>query len=108
MRTLFAPASGPVLRSWRLTRVQTATCGSAGEEVPAELLAQIQLYQNATNLADRPGDSPASRAELRSLLAPPYRGRRSCTWRMITMAGCSASRGSASTARSTMNWRTAL
>jgi GNAT superfamily N-acetyltransferase len=76
VRTLFAPASGPVLRSWRLTRVQTATCRSEGEEVPAEVLAQIQVCQNAADLADRPGDPPASRAELRSLLAPPYRGRR--------------------------------
>ncbi|MBR7830961.1 GNAT family N-acetyltransferase [Actinospica sp. MGRD01-02] len=77
MRTLFAPASGPVQRSWRLTRVQTASCGGGAEpEVPAELLAQIQVCQNAADLADRPGDPPASRAELRSLLAPPFRGRR--------------------------------
>jgi GNAT superfamily N-acetyltransferase len=77
VRTLFAPASGPIQRSWRLTRVQTSACGGGAEpEVPAELLAQIQVCQNAADLADRPGDPPASRAELRSLLAPPFRGRR--------------------------------
>ena len=74
VRTLFAPAAGPALRPWRVTRVQTAA--AAGQELPAELLAQIQVCQNAADLADRPGDPPASRAELRSLLAPPYRGRR--------------------------------
>lgn len=71
MRTLFAPV-GSAVRPWRLTRVQT----SAQDKIPDELLAQILACQNAADLADRPGDPMTSRAELRSLLAPPYRGRR--------------------------------
>jgi len=76
VRTLFAPAAGPAVRSWRLTRVQTSCSTDARDELPAELLGQILACQNAADLADRPGDPATSRAELRSLLAPPYRGRR--------------------------------
>jgi GNAT superfamily N-acetyltransferase len=75
VRTLFAPAA-PAVRPWRLTRVQTSACTSAAEGLPGELLGQILACQNAADLADRPGEPLTSRAELRSLLAPPYRGRR--------------------------------
>ena len=75
VRTLFASA-GPAVRPWRLTRVQTSTSSGEHDELPGELLEQILGCQNAADLADRPGDPLTSRAELRSLLAPPYRGRR--------------------------------
>ena len=75
VRTLFAPA-GSAARPWRVTRVRTATSTCDQDELPGELLEQVLTCQNAADLADRPGDPPTSRAELRSLLAPPYRGRR--------------------------------
>jgi GNAT superfamily N-acetyltransferase len=39
-------------------------------------LSWLLACQNAADLADRPGEPPASPAELRGLLVPPYRGRR--------------------------------
>lgn len=55
-----------------MSRVQTY----AQRDVPPHLLGALLACQNAADLADRPGDPPTSHAELRSLLAPPYRGRR--------------------------------
>jgi GNAT superfamily N-acetyltransferase len=40
------------------------------------LFHALLACQHAADLADRPGDPPTAAAELRSLLAPPYRGHR--------------------------------
>ena len=66
---MFAPVAPP--RPWR---VAVAEPGPAGPG-PAEL-GLLLACQNAADAADRPGDSPTGLAELRSLLIPPYRGRR--------------------------------
>ena len=72
MRTpLFAPA-GAAPRPWRVTRVQTP----AHAPLAADLVEAVLACQNAADLADRPGEPPTSRSELRSQLAPPYRGHR--------------------------------
>lgn len=68
--TLFAPA--PAARPWHVTRVRTCAHGA----LPAELVEALLACQNAADLADRPGEPPTCRAELRALLAPPFRGRR--------------------------------
>ena len=68
---LFAPA-GAAPRPWRVTRVQTP----AHAPLAADLVEAVLACQNAADLADRPGEPPTSRSELRSQLAPPYRGQR--------------------------------
>lgn len=66
---MFAPVAPP--RPWR---VAVAEPGSAGPG-PAEL-GLLLACQHAADAADRPGDTPTGLTELRSLLIPPYRGRR--------------------------------
>lgn len=58
-------------RHWR---VLTHEVGPRGPG--PELLECVRACQNAAELADRPGEPPSGEAELRGLLAPPYRGRR--------------------------------
>ena len=72
VRTLFAPAAAAAARHWRVIRVPAPAAG----EVSPRLLEQLLACQNAADLVDRPGDPPTGRAELRSLLAPPFRGHR--------------------------------
>ena len=48
--------------------------GPGGPE--PQLFHALLACQHAADLADRPGDPPTAPAELRSLLAPPYRGHR--------------------------------
>ncbi|HZU58971.1 MAG TPA: GNAT family N-acetyltransferase [Actinocrinis sp.] len=69
MRGLFAPTCAP--RQWRVTALELGPGG-----LPAAELSWLLACQNAADLADRPGEPPASPAELRGLLVPPYRGRR--------------------------------
>jgi len=69
VRVVFAPVAPP--RPWR---VAVAEPGPAGPG-PAELRLLLAC-QNAADLADRPGDTPTSLAEIRALLIPPYRGQR--------------------------------
>lgn len=69
MRGLFAPICAP--RQWRVTALELGPGG-----LPAAELSWLLACQNAADLADRPGEPPASPAELRGLLVPPYRGRR--------------------------------
>ena len=69
--TLFAPAASAA-RPWRVTRVRTSAHGALAPELVEDLLA----CQNAADLADRPGDPPTCRGELRAQLVPPFRGRR--------------------------------
>jgi GNAT superfamily N-acetyltransferase len=71
---LFAPA-GAASRPWRLTRVQTCAHGPLAPLAP-ELLEAVLACQNAADLADRPGEPPTCRSELRSQLAPPFCGSR--------------------------------
>jgi GNAT superfamily N-acetyltransferase len=69
VRGLFA--STCQIRPWRVTALEVGPGGPG----PAEL-SWLLACQNAADLADRPGEPPASPAELRGLLVPPYRGRR--------------------------------
>ena len=69
MRGLFAPAC--LTRQWRVTALELGPAGLSAAE-----LSWLLACQNAADLADRPGEPPASPAELRGLLVPPYRGRR--------------------------------
>jgi GNAT superfamily N-acetyltransferase len=55
---------------WRISSVE---CTAA---LPQGLLYALLACQNATEMADRPGDLPTCAAELRAQLALPYRGRR--------------------------------
>lgn len=72
MRALFAqpPAACPT-RGWRVTALELGPGGLAAAQ-----LCWLLACQNAADLADRPGEPPASPAELQVLLVPPYRGRR--------------------------------
>ncbi len=69
MRTLFAPAAPT--RRWTVTASEVAPGGPAEAE-----LTWVLACQHAADLTDRPGEPASSPAELRSLLVPPYRGRR--------------------------------
>jgi GNAT superfamily N-acetyltransferase len=69
MRSLFAPACLP--RLWQVAALELGQGGPSAAE-----LSWVLACQNAADLADRPGEPATSAAELRSLLAPPYRGRR--------------------------------
>jgi GNAT superfamily N-acetyltransferase len=69
VRGLFAPICAP--RQWRVTALELGPGGLHAAE-----LSWLLACQNAADLADRPGEPPASPAELRGLLVPPYRGRR--------------------------------
>lgn len=69
MRGLFASTCPP--RQWRVTALELGPGGLRAAE-----LSWLLACQNAADLADRPGEPPASPAELRGLLVPPYRGQR--------------------------------
>ncbi len=69
MRGLFASSCPP--RQWRVTALELGLGGLRAAE-----LSWLLACQNAADLADRPGEPPASPAELRGLLVPPYRGQR--------------------------------
>lgn len=70
------PVRGPFApncptRQWRVSALEVGPQGLRAAE-----LSWLLACQNAADLADRPGEPPASPAELRGLLVPPYRGRR--------------------------------
>ncbi|MGH3416507.1 MAG: hypothetical protein ACRDSS_08570, partial [Actinocrinis sp.] len=69
MRTLFAPTAPT--RRWTITASEVAPAGPAEAQ-----LTWVLACQHAADLADRPGEPASGPAELRSLLVPPYRGRR--------------------------------
>lgn len=58
-------------RQWQVSALEVGPQGPG-----AAALSWLLACQNAADLADRPGEPPASPAELRGLLVPPYRGRR--------------------------------
>jgi GNAT superfamily N-acetyltransferase len=86
VRSLSAPACPPC--QWRVAAVDLGPDGPAAAQ-----LSWVLACQNAADRTDRPGEPAASPAELRGLLAAPYRGRR------LLFAAVDASGGLAGWAR---------